>query len=233
VDDLEHWNLHDEFTGHEAAALAVGLEPGSFFDQDGQPSMVSSLAYDAVVAAMGRAYDEARSILNAMETWGDGAWASWGHKFDSPELLRSSAALVAASCVKDNRECPPWTRLEVEKRTFRAVSFSRAELARWFDARSDRFSPKYKFDRRSEVALGGFESQEKPLTTTERNTLLGIIAVIAVKKYRFDPAPNARLEMLGKLRTDCETAGLPISDDTLRAKLRDAFALLPGDRPQP
>jgi hypothetical protein len=232
VDDLEHWNLHDEFTGHEAAALAVGLEPGRFYDEHGIPTMYSSLAYDAVAAAMDRAYGEARNMLDAMQTWGDGAWATWGHKLSSPDLLRSGAILLAASYVEDDKKPPPWTRLEIEKRPFGLARFSREELAKWFRARRDRFVPKYKFDRRAEAALGGADPQDKPLTTTERNTLLGIIAVVAVKKYRFDPSPNARLEMLGKLRADCETAGLPVSDDTLRSKLREAFALLPSTRPE-
>lgn len=67
---------------------------------------------------------------------------------------------------------------------------------------------------------------EKPLTTTERNTLLGIIAVMAVQGYGFDKSVGARLDKLGELLQDCERAGLTLSDDTLREKLRAAFALL-------
>lgn len=109
---------------------------------------------------------------------------------------------------------------------------------RWFKAREPRFTPKYSFARDAQSSTVGaeesqFGSSKKPLTTTERNTLLSIIAAMAVKKYRFDPTPNARLEMLGRLRADCEEMGVPLSDDTLRDKLREAFKLLSGAKSPP
>lgn len=231
MDDLEHWNLHDQFTGHEAAALAVGLEPGRFTDEHGAPTQFYSAAYEAVSAAMSKAYTEALSTLNALETWGEGAWDLYGPDWDSADLLRSIAAQSAALCVKHARQCPPWVRIAVNEHGFARAEFSRAELARWFEARSDRFAPKYGFAVRPALESKEAASLEKPLATNERNTLLSIIGVMAVSKYRFDPAPNSRLETLGTLRMDCEKEGISISDDTLRKKLREAFSILSMKKP--
>lgn len=69
---------------------------------------------------------------------------------------------------------------------------------------------------------------EKSLNANERNTLLRMIAVLAVGGYSFDPSPGVRLDKLSELRQDTEKLGVAISDDTLRAKLKEAFALLPA-----
>lgn len=233
MDDLEHWNLHDEFTGHQAAALAVGLEPARFYDEHGCPTLFNSPAYEAVAAAMRLAYEEARNCLDCMTTWNEGAWAVWGGDWVSPELLRSKAMHRVAMMVEYGRAADEEALGRAMKGNFFVDVFSRAELVQWFSERGERFAPKYRFDLTPSPPPATAEAQQgKPLATTERNTLLGIIAAMAVKKYRFDPTPGARLEMLGRLRVDCEEAGVEVSDDTLRSKLREAFTLLPGAKSQ-
>ncbi len=66
--------------------------------------------------------------------------------------------------------------------------------------------------------------------TTERNTLLRIIAVLAVRGYGIDPKAS-RIEKLGEVRRDAEELGLSVSDDTLRAKLREAFDMIEKSAP--
>ena len=230
MDDLEHWNLHDEFTGHQSAAMAVGLEPSRFYDEHDCPTMFSSPAYEAVAAAMRLSYDDASNRLHILATWGDGAWDEWGSDWDSSQLLRSGRMLDFARRIKKGVQVSSEMVDSLNHMpNFHTAVFTRDELARWFLARGNRFATKYEFARaNSERQANSSEMPAKPLTTNERNTLLGIIAVMAVKKYGFDPAPTARLELLGRLRFDCEGAGLAVSDDTLRAKLREAFALLPN-----
>ncbi|MCO5118774.1 MAG: hypothetical protein M9951_03965 [Burkholderiaceae bacterium] len=70
---------------------------------------------------------------------------------------------------------------------------------------------------------------EKPLSTTERNTLLRIIAVLAVKGYNINPTAG-RIDKLGEIRGDAEKLGLSISDETLRKKLREAFDMIENGR---
>lgn len=237
MDDLEHWNLSDEFTGHQAAALAVGLEPGRFYDDRDEPTGFRSPAYDSVAAAMRRAYDEAVNLVDVMATWGDRSWTAYCNEWQSPAPLRSNAMHSVIARVVDDLVVPIDQHLATTRTDFCSAVFSRDELLRWFKAREPRFTPKYSFASDAQSSTAGaaesqFGSSAKPLTTTERNTLLSVIAAMAVNKYRFDPTPGARLEMLGTLRADCEKVGVSVSDDTLRAKLREAFALLPEAAPR-
>lgn len=73
----------------------------------------------------------------------------------------------------------------------------------------------------------------KPLTTTERKTLLLLIAVMAADGYRIPTTPGARFDGIGELLRDCEKRGVNTTDDTLRAKLREAFDLLRQQSPAP
>ncbi|MBO1114663.1 hypothetical protein [Bordetella petrii] len=80
-----------------------------------------------------------------------------------------------------------------------------------------------------EKSLGGPPSgEEKPLSARERETLLTLIAAMAKEGYKHDPANKAK-SAVSEILADAQRAGLSISDQTIRDKLKDAWKLLPGN----
>lgn len=70
--------------------------------------------------------------------------------------------------------------------------------------------------------------EDKPLRERERNTLLRIIIGMAVRGYGYDP-DAARSDIPKAIADDLSELGLECSDQTIREKLKEARALLPGD----
>jgi hypothetical protein len=70
--------------------------------------------------------------------------------------------------------------------------------------------------------------QNKPLGERERNTLLRIIVGMAIRGYGYDP-DAARSDIPKAIADDLSSLGLDCSDQTVREKLKEARALLPGD----
>ncbi len=67
---------------------------------------------------------------------------------------------------------------------------------------------------------------EKVLTTRERETLLMIIAAMSIQQYSW--TPNKKNTAVTEIIRDFEAIKLgPISDDTVRAKLKEASDLVP------
>lgn len=80
-----------------------------------------------------------------------------------------------------------------------------------------------------EQSFGGTpKEEEKPLSSRERDTLLTLIAAMAKEGYKHDPTNKAR-SAVSDILTDVQKAGLSISDQTIRDKLKDAWELLPGN----
>lgn len=65
---------------------------------------------------------------------------------------------------------------------------------------------------------------EKPLSTTERNTLLKLLIGMAVGAYRYDPSA-AKSSVPKEIADDLAQAGLSITDDTVRTYLKKAASL--------
>lgn len=70
--------------------------------------------------------------------------------------------------------------------------------------------------------------QDKPLSSRERDTLLTLIAAMAKEGYKHDPRNRAN-SAVSEILADVQRAGLSISDQTIRDKLKDAWELLPGN----
>jgi hypothetical protein len=88
----------------------------------------------------------------------------------------------------------------------------------------------------SEVALfeesagepGGLPIYDKPLTTTERNTLLKMVIGMAVKGYSYDPTA-AKSTVPKEIEGDLAALGITVTDDTVRKYLKRATeAVLPA-----
>lgn len=80
----------------------------------------------------------------------------------------------------------------------------------------------------SKAELENFEAQfvetpevEKPLSTSERNSLLKIVLGMAMAGYSYDPAA-ARSPVTKEIETDLTTRGMRVTDDTIRAYLKEA-----------
>lgn len=70
--------------------------------------------------------------------------------------------------------------------------------------------------------------KDKSLGERERNTLLRIIIGMAVRGYGYDP-DAARSDISKAIADDLSDLGLECSDQTIREKLKEARAFLPGD----
>jgi hypothetical protein len=89
----------------------------------------------------------------------------------------------------------------------------------------------------SKAELENFEAQfieapeaEKPLSTSERNSLLKIILGMAMAGYKYDPAAS-RSSVTKEIETDLTTMGMRVTDDTIRGYLKEAVQhVLPGTR---
>jgi hypothetical protein len=69
------------------------------------------------------------------------------------------------------------------------------------------------------------DTSEKPLGTTERNTLLKIIGGLAIAVYKIDIHAE-RMEKIGEMVTDLAGQGVSVSEKTLREKLKSAAELI-------
>lgn len=71
-------------------------------------------------------------------------------------------------------------------------------------------------------------SVEKAISTRERESLLKIIAAMAVEQYGYKPSAR-RSDVVSRIRDDLISIGLSLDEDTIRQKLKDSAALLDGD----
>ncbi len=75
---------------------------------------------------------------------------------------------------------------------------------------------------------GEADTTDKPLSTTERNTLLKLVIGMAVKGYSHDPAAS-KSTAPKEIADDLAGLGITITDDTVRKYLKQAAdAVLPG-----
>lgn len=76
------------------------------------------------------------------------------------------------------------------------------------------------------------QATDKPLTTTERNTLLKLVIGMAMKGYSYDPAAS-KSTAVKEIADDLAKLGMPVTDDTVRKYLKGAVkTVLPGKQPQ-
>lgn len=75
---------------------------------------------------------------------------------------------------------------------------------------------------------GSASADDKPLGTTERNSLLTLVIGMAVKGYGYDPAAK-RNDSTGDIFSDLHSLGIGMDQNTIRKYLREGADLLPGD----
>ncbi|MGE0806360.1 MAG: hypothetical protein AB7L76_12485 [Burkholderiaceae bacterium] len=249
MSDLTHWDLAESFTIHQAAALAVGVDPDAF-PEEGFDCPVDQRygppAYYVVVRLMKSAYESARNLVEAANAFASMPPAPDENPDEDILFLLTfggSRSLFSALLTKDaervrkktqrisdwllNQPVPPSKEFSPQLLLDTwEQRFSRTELDRWFRENGGGFTPKYQFVKGPVEPLAA-RVTDKPLSTTERNTLLRIIAVLAVCGYSIDPK-SSRIEKISEILRDADGLGVSISDDTLRTKLREAFAIVGG-----
>ncbi|MES2952197.1 MAG: hypothetical protein V4858_27035 [Pseudomonadota bacterium] len=172
MSDLSHWKFATDFTGEEAAALAVGLDPA-------QPNYVRTFS-KPIYERMERHFEAAKRLHleEDVQQWERPPLLPQSDVFESVELQ-----LWAGSQEEDDGAFFSKWLLDDKLSGFEAQRFTRKEVARWFSAVGVQSS--YSFDSNQ---IDAKSKLEKPLGTTERNTLLTIIAVLAKEaKISIDP----------------------------------------------
>lgn len=95
-----------------------------------------------------------------------------------------------------------------------------AELG-FIKADIEAFEEKFTVTQKSELL-------ETTLNSRERDTLLKLIIGMAVVGYRYDPKAT-KSDVISDIKRDLSQLGIPISDDTIRGKLKEAQKLLPPE----
>lgn len=66
------------------------------------------------------------------------------------------------------------------------------------------------------------------MTSSEKGSMLKLIAAMACEQYGFDPDAR-RSQAVPNLRQDLDMVGLPLDDKTIRKWLREACELVPKE----
>jgi len=86
-------------------------------------------------------------------------------------------------------------------------------------------------DFEQSLGVPSAQSKEKTLSSRERDTLLTLIIAMAKEGYKYNPGA-AKNPAVPEIVADVQRVGLSISDQTVRDKLKEAVALLPGSSPK-
>jgi hypothetical protein len=70
-------------------------------------------------------------------------------------------------------------------------------------------------------------SKEKPLSGSERDSLLKLVVVMAVKGYGYDPFSTKKSTTVSEIESDLAQLGIALTDDTIRKYLKEAVSKLP------
>ena len=115
------------------------------------------------------------------------------------------------------------THARYNAETFHALQAERDALK----LRVDNATEAYKQLRRErdelKAAVDAQATAEKPLGTTERNTLLKLVIGMAVRGYGYDPSA-ARSPIPAEVSRELAALGLSMDDDTARKYLKEAAA---------
>lgn len=175
--DLSHWNLFDSFTAHEAACLATGVDPALSNISPEDEARISVIerrineAFDnALVMAHGfnsqvqtEKSSNHREIIEGYIHWG-----APGYTIISNDLYRNMS-----DCIHQGRCYDP------NNYNYSGTKYGGHILHEWF--KNVKFNSVYKFFQDNEYSNNNNNNQsknEKPLSTTERSSLLTIIAAL-------------------------------------------------------
>lgn len=210
------WEFAQDFTALEAAGLLMGFNP----------SHLNEIQL-AQLRPILRRMDEAYCSACGSYSWDiDGFYS---HAPDSEpaatqkrtELKSEAMREALLKALSDPEAFNHW--YFNSKTDFPDQRFSRKEIARWLN--ENRFPSKYEFLPKDEASLQATgrtsnkirsgSSGEKALTTTERNTLLLVIAALA-EKAGIDTSHRKSASAISAL---VEMLGAVVTPETIRDKL--------------
>jgi hypothetical protein len=197
--DLSHWDNAEVFTGERAAALVVGIDPAEL----GYVRTTSIPIYERMESSylLARARNHP-AYENPYET--DPPAPGLESRYLEEYFIREMSG--------DEHRFNNW--LEDETRScFSLQWFSRKELSRWLKACG--LKSAYQFDRTGLTA--SLSNGETPLGTTERNTLLTIIAVLC-KEAKLEYTTHAKTA--GLILNTATGMGLSIGETTIEGHLK-------------
>jgi hypothetical protein len=130
VESLKHWNYAQQFSGFEAAALIVGINPNDTImpdmDQSGMKVVLERLELNYQHAMMKHAHESLNMTIDGYEVSENGfAFALTSLNLNRLRLLNDSD--------DENTLFAEWL-LDEKASSFGAQRFSRDEIADWLDA---------------------------------------------------------------------------------------------------
>ena len=202
--DISKWDFATTFTAHQAAALILGLEPNESSESQIQP----------VLESMNDCYSIAVSYRLTVSNPG------MKQAIPPPSMLECSEMLLIDSYVTsgviESSSFLKW--LESDDSAFDQQTFTREQLTRWLKAIS--MPSKYIFISKKKDAADAQEL-ERPLGTSERNTLLKLVIGMAIQGYRYNP-DDSKSGVPKEIESDLDKLAISVSDDTVRKYLYEA-----------
>ena len=216
--DVEHWARAAHWTLEEAVALSFGKDP--------RVVNAKSITPHAGISPFAKKYLERLDLARRAIIWEKlfdpvlpGIFIGWTQQmgYEFPKAIEDR--MVACGGYVAN-----WKQRHDELAS--AHDDYRAQAGRLFDklnAQVDALEEE-NADLRAQLA----SPPERPQSERERQTLLKMIIAIAVKGYGYNPN-SKKSTSPGEIAGDMDELGIPVSDDTVRAKLQEAADLLPQD----
>ena len=208
--DFEHWSKAQYWTIDEAVALSLGKAPERVNWSNVKPMVDYS--------PFAKRYHDIRDLALRCVTWETlydpilpALFLSWARKNDLsfPDELATKVTARHGNAVN-------WRLLydKLKENSEREIAELRAALS----SDAGRQNP--------DEPQATMKGQNESSSTRERESLLKLVIIAAVKKYRY--VPNAaRSEAVGRIKRDLEDCGLSLDDATILKYLRQGADLLP------
>ena len=201
MNDLAHWDVATSFTGAEAAALAVGLDPSQADHNRARRS--------PMIERMKRSYASKRQ-------WYEDNERPQPEELDSVPLnqMLESRELAWRARTEEDDALQEWLRNERQS-GFDSQTFAREEIARWL----------------AEIGLTSAYLFSKPKSGgspgLKEESFLKIVIAMAVRGYGFDPSAS-KSPISKQIADDAALLGISIDEDTVRKYLKLSADLLPS-----
>lgn len=207
--DLSHWDFAERFSGYEAAALILGIEPRDSQNEEHRIRVVMErLELDYSYAI--------QQAQNETIPFSDNEY----YKVNRPATLLVSVEMERLWRRHSDGSETPFDDWLVDKRRhqFDNQMFDRSVIARWLNYVGQRAV--YEFDRIPATKSAMSENDtdiERALGSRERNTLLSIIGILC-REAKLDYLKHAKTA--GLLKDTAASMGVSIGESTIELHLK-------------
>lgn len=176
--DLSHWDFAKDFSGQEAAALIVGIEPGTEIATTYQHQEVARknrTRISPVISRMRDCYAQAWfSYEYLLSPLTDKPRPFESEELHSVEMQRLFSRTIPGD-MKSEQAFDAWM-MDKDQTDFENQRFTRDELSRWLSAIG--VKPAYQFCRETQIEEPAASPLDKPLGSRERTSYLNIIGAM-------------------------------------------------------